>query len=115
MWMKMIDDVLVTELRFRTTTHDRCIYTQERDREIQLLLPQVDNFKLRITSKKAARGLFHDIGIKIQFPRKVEANIILFEFLGVLKDYNCIDIIQTPDYIEMSSKSYIDRLLKFHG
>ena len=35
--------------------------------------------------------------------------------MGVVKDYNGVNIIQTPDYIEMSSKSYIDRLLKLHG
>ena len=35
--------------------------------------------------------------------------------MGVVKDYNGVDIIQTPDYIEMSSRSYIIRLLKSHG
>ena len=63
---------------------------------------------LEITSEKAVRDLFHDIGVKIQFPSKVEANIILFEFLDIVKDYNDVNIIQTPDYTEMSNKSYID-------
>ena len=31
MWMKMIDNILINQLRFRTTTHDRCIYIRERD------------------------------------------------------------------------------------
>ena len=70
---------------------------------------------LGITSEKAARNLFNDIGIKIQFPSKAELDIIPFEFLGIVKDYNSVDIIQTPDYIEMSSKSYIECLLKLHG
>ena len=26
MWMKMIDNILITELGFRTTTHNRCVY-----------------------------------------------------------------------------------------
>ena len=59
--------------------------------------------------------MFHDIGVKIQFPSKAEGNIILFKFLGAIKDYNDVNIIQTPDYIKMSSKSYINRLLKSHG
>ena len=107
MWMKMIDNILIKELGFRTTTHDRCIYLQERDGEIQLLLRQVDNFMLGTTSKKAARDLFNNIGIKIQFQSEKEANIVPFEFLGVVKDYNGVNIKQTPDYIEMLSKSYL--------
>ena len=67
---------------------------------------------LGITSKKATRDIFNDIGIKIQFPSEAEANIYLFEFLGVVKGYNGVNNIQTPNYIEMSSKSYIDQLLK---
>ena len=68
----------------------------------------MDNFTLQIRNKKAARDLFNDIGIKIQFSSEAEANIIQVEILGVVKDYNGVDIIQTPDYIEISSKSYID-------
>ena len=64
MWMKMIDDILITELGFKTTTHNRFIYIQETDVNIQLLLRHVDDFMLRIISKKAARDLFNDIGIK---------------------------------------------------
>ena len=95
--MKMIDNILITELGFKTTTHNRCICIQVRDGEIQLLLRQVDNFMLRITSKKAVKDLFNGIGIKIRFPSEAEANIIPLEFLDVVKDY-----------IKMSSKSYID-------
>ena len=104
----MIDNILIKELGFRTTTHNRCIYLQERDGEIQLLLQQVDDFMLGITSKKAVRDLFNNIGIKIQFPSKAESDIIPFKFLGVVKDYNGVDIIQTPDYIKISSKINID-------
>ena len=66
-------------------------------------------------SKKAAGDLFNDIGMKIRFPSEVEANIIPFKFLGIVKDYNNVNIIQTPNYIEMSSKSYIDIQLKSYG
>ena len=61
----MIDDILINELGFRTTTHDRCIYLWERDGEIPLLLRQVDDFMLGTTSEKATRDLFNDIVIKI--------------------------------------------------
>ena len=38
MWMKLIDNIIINELGFHTTTHDRCIYTRVQDRETQLLL-----------------------------------------------------------------------------
>ena len=80
-----------------------------------MLLHQIDNFCTGITSEKAAPDLFNDIGIKIQFPSEKEDGTIPFEFLGVVTDYNGVDIIQTPDYIEISCKNYILRLLKSHG
>ena len=110
MWMKMIDDILINQLGFRTTTHDCCIYIRERDSQVQLLLRQIDNFCTGMTSEKAARDLFNDIGVKIQFPSEKEDGKILFEFLGVVTDYNDVNIIQTPDYIEMSCKNYIEIL-----
>ena len=80
MWMKMIDNILINELDFRTSTHNRCIYLRERDGKIQLLLHQVDGFMLKKTSEKAARDLLNNIGIKIQFLSKKETSIVPFEF-----------------------------------
>ena len=60
---------------------------------MQLLLHQVDDFMLGIASEKVAKDLFNDIGIKIKFLSEKEANIVPFEFLGVVKDYyNGVDI-----------------------
>ena len=115
MWMKMIDKILISELGFCTTTPNRCIYIRERDGKLQLLLRQVDDFMLGTTNEKDNRDLFNDIGMKIQFPSEVEANIVPFEFLGVVKDCNGVNIIQTPDYIKMSSRSYIIRLFGSRG
>ena len=114
-WMKMIDNILINQLGFRITTHDRFIYIRERDGQVQLLLRQIDILCTRMTSKKVARDLFNDIGVKIQFPSEKEDNKIPFEFLGVVTDYNGMDIIQTLDYIKVSCKNYILRLLKSHG
>ena len=53
--------------------------------------------------------------LKFNFQVKRKTVKYLFEFLGVVTVYNGVDIIQTPDYIEMSCKNYILRLLKSHG
>ena len=115
MWMKLIDNIIINQLGFHTTTHDRCIHRRVRDGETQLLLCQVDDFILGTKDKQSVRNLFNDIGKKIQFPAEVEQGIIPFDFLGIVKDYNDVDITQTPDYVEMLCQNYIARLLKSHG
>ena len=94
MLMNMIDNILINQLDFRTTTHDHCIYIREPDGQVQSLLRQIDNFCSAMTSEKAARDLFNNIGVKIQFPREKQDGTIPFEFLGVVIDYNGVDIIQ---------------------
>ena len=44
MWMKMINQIIIDELGFQTTKHDRCIYMRVRDGETQLMLRQVYDF-----------------------------------------------------------------------
>ena len=66
-------------------------------------------------TKKKAREIFNDILSKIQFPIEEEIGVIPFEFLGVVKDCNDVNIAQTPDYIEMNCSSYTSRLLNNHG
>ena len=65
MWMKMIDNILINQLGFRTTTHDRFIYIMERDGQVRLLLRQINDFCSGMTSEKATRDLFNDIDVKI--------------------------------------------------
>ena len=41
--------------------------------------------------------------------------IVPFEFLGVVKDYNEVDIKQISYYIEMSCENYIHCLVRTNG
>ncbi len=85
------------------------------DGSVQLMSRQVDDFLLACGLEEIAKQIFDTIGRKIQFYSEKERNIIPFEYLGDVKDYNGCDITQTPDYIEMSYGNYIPRLLKSHG
>ena len=115
-WMHMIDSILINKMGFHTTTHDRCIYRRVlKNGSVQLLLRQVDDFLLACESKEIAENIFQDIGNAIRFPSEERDGITPFEFLGVVKDYNGVDIKQTKDYIEMSCANYLRRLLKSHG
>ena len=97
-WMNMIDNVLIKEMGFRTTTHDRCIYRRiTSDGKIQLMLRQVDDFLLACNSEDTAKEVFQFIGNAIRFDVEKESVTIPFEFLGIVKDYNGVDIKQTKE------------------
>lgn len=55
------------------------------------------------------------IGKKIQFDTEKEQGIVPFEYLGIVKDYNGVDVLQCKHFIQMSCGNYLRRLLKSHG
>ena len=77
---------------FKTTTHDRCIYRIVRDGEVIYLLRMVDDMITACKNEKTAKDIFNIIGEKMHFPSEKEESIIPFEYLGVVKDYNGVDI-----------------------
>ena len=95
MWMQLIDRILVKELEFKTTTKDRCIYIKKIKGRTILLLRQVDHFWYTYTNKQVAKNIYNLIGTKIQFQSEQEKGDLLFEYLGLVKDYNGTDLIQT--------------------
>ena len=58
--------------------------------------------------KKTADNIFNIIGTKIRFKFEEEKVIFSFEFLGIIHDYNGVDIKQTSHYIDMSFENYIN-------
>ena len=55
------------------------------------------------------------IFVLLRFLSEKEPSIVQFDFLGVVKDYNEVDIKQSSHYIEMSCPNYIHRLCKSLG
>ena len=52
----------------------------------------------------------------MQFDTEHEQGIVPMEFLGIVNNYNGVEIKQTPYYIEMSCKNYyINLFLRSHG
>jgi hypothetical protein len=115
MWMRMIDRIIIEDLGFTTTTHDRCIYTKQVDGKTILMLRQVDDFMLGCTYESIARNIHDIIGTKIRFKTEEEEDIVPFEWLDIVEDYNGVDIKQTDIYIKMDCAGYIHRLLMTHG
>ena len=115
MWMKLIDWILIKDLRFATTTKDRWIYIKKIEVRTILLLRQVDDFCTGCTDEQDAKNIYNLIGTKIQFKSEGEKGDIPFEYLGLVKDYNSTDLVQTKKYIEMNCSNYIARFLKSHS
>ena len=67
MWMHFIDNILIKEMGFKTTTHDRCIYRTVRDGEVIYLLRMVDDCLLMCKDEKTAKDVFNIIGTKMSF------------------------------------------------
>ena len=116
LWMQFIDNILINKLGFTTTTHDRCIYKNVIDGNPVFLLRQVDGFCLGTAgAEQSAKDLFNRIGLEMRFDSEKEKGIVPFQYLGVVDDYNGVEIRQTEHYIEMTCENYIQRLLGSHG
>ena len=76
---------------------------------------QVDDFLLACRNEETAKNIFNTIGVKMSFDTEKEQGIIPFEYLGVVDDYNGVEIRQTEHYIEMLCENYINCLLRSHG
>ena len=53
--------------------------------------------------------------MKIRFKSEELDNDLPITFMGLIKDYNGVDVIQTSRKIKISAASYINRMLKTHG
>lgn len=115
MWMRLIDKVLINGLEFTSTVHDRCIYRKIINGKLVLLLRQVDDFTIACKDENIARKLTEIIGKKIWFKTEEEQNNLPIEFLGLVTDYNGVDIEQASRKIRMHAKAYLERFLQTHG
>jgi len=112
LWEAHINSVLKSpEFGFRSTTHDRSIYSTTIAGEQVLLLRQVDDFALACSNEALAQRIYNSIGRRLQLPSESTPP---FKYLGLLTDFNGIDIQQYDDSIVISCHKYIDRVLTTH-
>ena len=117
LWERHITGIL-EKMGFRSTTHDKTIYRLEylhKDTETYetiYMLRQVDDFAMACKDETTAKKLYEEIGLALQTEQETEPP---FAYLGLVKDFNGVDISQTNEYIEISSSNYIDRVMRSHG
>ena len=112
--MSLIKQILIKYLGFEITTKDCCNSMKKIDGCIVLLLLQVNNFCCRCTDKNM-KNIYNLIGTKIQFQSKCEKGDIPFKHLGLIKDFNDTDLVQTKKYIGMNCSNYNNQYLNSNG
>ena len=113
LWETHINAILTsTEFRFRSTTHDRSIYRGVCDGTTILLLRQVDDFALAVPSEEMARAIYDRIGRLLQLPSEEKQP---FSYLGLIDDFNGVDVSQYADRTVLSCAKYIERVMRSHG
>ena len=112
LWERMINDILINKMGFRTTTHERNLYIGEVDGKSVLVCRQVDDFAAGAATEVTARKFLDVIrshveaefdGMGVETPE------------GIYEHYNGLDIHQTRDYVKISVESYIMRVMQTHG
>jgi Reverse transcriptase (RNA-dependent DNA polymerase) len=97
-----INDILST-IGFRSTTHERSLYTATINGFQVLLCRQVDDLAIACTDTDTAQWVISQIGAKVEVTDG-----------GLLTTFNGVDIDQTADYVKVSCRSYLCRFLKAH-
>jgi len=77
-----------------------------------LLLRQVDDFAVACPTEDIAKCLHAQIGKALQLPSE---DTPPFKHLGLIKDFNGLDVAQHSDAIKLSCDKCIDRVLTTHG
>lgn len=76
------------------------------------MLRQVDDFAIACNDECTAKEIYGIIGSKLRLPNEPKDP---FAYLGLIKDFNGIDVTQTRTYIKLSCPNYINRIMTSHG
>jgi hypothetical protein len=72
----------------------------------------LQHFALACTEQSISDKIYDIIGEKMKLPGEDK---VPFEKMGLLDDFNGIDVQQKAEYIELSCGNYIDRIMRSHG
>ena len=112
LWERMIVGILVDQLGFISTTHERNLYRGKIDGKTVLVCRQVDDFAVASSEQSTAQKLIALINEQVTTE---DQGIGSIRPSGVHCKYNGLDVHQTRDYIKLNCETYIGRLLQTHG
>ena len=100
LWGRFIDNILIGELGFKNTTHEKNLYAGTFQGKAMLICRQVDDLAVACSCAITAAN----------FIKLIDGKVSTTDH-GLLKWYNGVDVEQTRDYIKVHSSTYISRLL----
>ncbi len=102
LWERHIDRILQNEITLRPTRHAPCLYSGTVSDTYVMLLRQVDDFAVAVTTENIGQAIIHDIDKHMRIPIKYQ---------GILQMYNGLDIEQTRYYIKIHCGTYLRKAL----
>ena len=105
LWDKYISKIIVEELKFKATVHEPCLYYRYKNGNIELILRQVDDFKISAKTKQICDAICSLIQERMTF----ELNE-----MGLIKKFNGVYVEQTKHYTLLHCEPYIERLVEHH-
>jgi len=97
LWEKHITAILRSpKFGFKSTTHDRSTHSATFEGTKILLLCQVDDFAVACPNEDLGKRLHDQIGKALQLPSE---DTPPFKYLGLIKDFNGLDVAQHSDTI----------------
>ena len=103
LWEKHINQIL-TKLGFKSTTHEKNIYSGHIDGALVLICRQVDDLAIASADPSVAQSVIDRLADQVALTSD-----------GILTSFNGIDVSQTRNYVRISCASYIRRMLESHG
>jgi len=100
LWEKHADSIL-QDIGMKPTIHEPCLYSGIINGNRTLLKRQVDDFAIAAPDEQTANILLDLIDDELSIPMKRQ---------GYLDMYNGIDVLQTRDYIKISTTTFIDKI-----
>ena len=108
LWETHIHGIIVDDLGFSPTTHEKCLYSK-RDQasgNLQMILRQVDDFSVSADSQELCQTTIRQIGSRLKAP---------LNDLGIIRKFNGVNILQTRWYVKISCEDYILKILMQHN
>lgn len=102
LWEKHIDELL-RKMGLTPSIHEPCLYSGYYKGQHVLFLRQVDDFAISAANPSTCNQLIDEINTHMK--NKIHK-------LGTLTRFNGVDIEQTRQYVKISNKTYIDKIMK---
>ena len=102
LWEKHADSIL-RDVGLTPTVHEPCLYSGMIMGKRVVLKRQVDDFAIAVPDERTTNILLDLIDYELSTPMKRQ---------GYLDMYNGIDVMQTRDYIKISSTMFINKITK---